>query len=559
MIKKIIALVITITLILSAFAGCGGSGGGGSSNANTATAVFPALAQEYAVSRNITAVALQQYIYARLLLEQLTQSTTPEEFEGLIDETLEAFLYADEFAAKAVKYAEWAALKNGDSLDTANAVIKTKFGNPFVLSAYAAGDPTFDPKAWAADITKKFDAGKVGEQVRNLAAQLGVDAKEAYEQLKAAQAIIKQGADADAAFYDTAMKAAMATKTACKVGLVVTGAIATGGVVAAGQLSTAGIFVESAVLAVNAVDAIVDVGVTGSTIYYGEDHAVTKVYQKMADDLAPIVAVANVTSILTCDFSKIEQLQKTAVGAIDFIGQSIVDLAYSDTVIGVDVSTKPDGKTEVNATAVDIPQTSDGKVDAPQLNKNLADAGLPPIPETAPDPVPIDNKVEEFKQTKPNPADVSKQIDEALKELEALLVELGKLDAMPDIVGKYVGTYAMTETIDSELTERQEGVISIAVDISGQTLTMSIDDWTGNAVPFEITEASGGSAKIEVHMTPYPDNPQLTYNIVFTITKDGTLSGTFYTRNTNYGIGKSGVITYGHDYFEEYIITATKQ
>jgi hypothetical protein len=198
-------------------------------------------------------------------------------------------------------------------------------------------------------------------------------------------------------------------------------------------------------------------------------------------------------------------------------------------------------------------------VDTPKLNKDLADAGLPPIPETEPDPKPIDKKVEEFKQTKPNPADVSNQIDEALKELEALLVELGKLDAMPDILGTYVGTYVMTETIDSELTERQEGVISIAVDMSGQTLTMSIDDWTGSAVPFEITEASGGSAKLEVHMTPYPGNPELTYNIVFTITKDGKLSGTFYTRNTNYGIGKSGVITYGHDYFEEYIINATKR
>jgi hypothetical protein len=268
-----------------------------------------------------------------------------------------------------------------------------------------------------------------------------VDAKEAYNQLLAAQDIIKKGADADAAFFDTAMKAAMATKTACKVGMVVTGAIVTGGVVAAGSLSTSAILAESAVIAINATDALIDVGVTSSTIFLGENHSITKILNITAAETAPFFAVAG---LYTSDFSKIGTITKDAAEAFSYIGQSLADYMYDGKFMGVDVSSKPDGKTEVKATAVDIPFAKDGTVDADKLNNSLTQVNFPAIPTEEADLKPIGQAIDEFEKTKPDPNDVLRQIDEALAELEALLIELGKIEAMPEFEGTYSGTYNQT-------------------------------------------------------------------------------------------------------------------
>jgi hypothetical protein len=435
--------------IMAALVGC--NGGKDSGGNNTAKVEFPALPKEYAVSNNVTGAALQQYIYARLKLEQLTQAETPEAFETLIAETIEAFQYADEFAVKAVQYADYAAMANEDNPKAKEngKILKTAAaakagGNPFVMTAYAAEDEKFDAKAWAEDVTKKYDAGTAGQQVKNLAEQLGVDAKEAYNQLLAAQDIIKKGADADAAFFDTAMKAAMATKTACKVGLLVAGTVASGGVLASVTVPSAAITtVNAAVFAVNAADCIVDIGVTTSTIVLGENHEVTAAFNGMAEDLAPFASVAGGVGLFTLPFgSTIER----ATSVFDYVGNSLADYMVNDKVIGIDVSKKQDGKTEVTATAIDIPQTSDGKVDAEKLTGDLEQAKLPAIPTEEPAPKPIDKVIEEVKKDIPDPADVSKQIDEALAEIKALLIELGKIEDMPDVVGMYSGTCHYTET-----------------------------------------------------------------------------------------------------------------
>jgi effector-binding domain-containing protein len=444
--KKTIVLLFAVICILSALASCGGNGGS-VAGLNTAKVEFPALPQEYAISNNVTGAALQQYIYARLKLEQLTQAESPEEFEKLIAETIEAFEYADEFAEKAVKYADYAVLANEDNPQAKETgkVIKTAaagaVSNPFVLTAYAAEEQPFDAKTWAEDITKKFDAGQAGQQVKNLAEQLGVDAKEAYNQLLAAQDIIKKGADADAAFFDTAMKAAMATKTACKVGMLVTGTIVTAGGVGAFATGYATVG-EAAVFMVNSADCIVDIGVTASTIIVGEDHKLTANLNAIADKIAPVTALTGLHGLYKTDFSKLGKITKLtdeAVGIFDYVGQSLADYMYNDKVMGVDVSSKPGGKTEVTATAIDIPQTKDGKVDADKLNQSLAQANLPAIPAEAPALKPIDQTIDDFKQTMPDPVVVSKQIDEALKQIEDLLNELGKAESTGAVAGTYSG------------------------------------------------------------------------------------------------------------------------
>ena len=390
---------------------------------------------------------MQQYIYARLLLEQLMQTESPEEFEGLIDGVLEAFEYAGEFAEKAMKYADFAELVTGGEgaaqAEKASVTVTPKSkrapGNPFVLTAYAAGEPSFDAKTWAEGITKTFDEGQPGQQVRNLAEQLGVDAKDAYEQLKAAQDIIKKGADADAAFFDTAMKAAMATKTACKVGMLVTGTIVTAGGVSALAAGSATLG-EAAVFMVNAADCIVDIGVTTSTIIVGEDHKLTAQMNKLADTIAPVTAVVGLHGLYKTDFSQLGKLTQETAEVFDYIGQSLTGYIYDEKkAVGIDAKKQADVTTEVKATAVEIPVTDDGKVDTDKLNADLAQANLPALPGETPAPKPIAQTIAEFEKSKPDPATVSKQIDEALKQIEELLVELGKVEAAGDIAGTYSG------------------------------------------------------------------------------------------------------------------------
>jgi len=533
--KKVLALLLVLIFTLTALTGCGKSG----VNVDTGKVTLPALPKEYVTSENITTAALQQYIYARLKLEQLTQAKTPEEFEKLVAETIEDFKYADEFAGKAVKYADYAALANENSPQAKGTIIEvktaTKGGNPFMSTVYAAGDEKFDAKAWAEDITKKFDAGEAGKQVRNLAEQLGVDAKEAYSQLKLAQDIIKKGADADAAFFDNAMKAAMVTKTACKVGLLVTGTIVTAGGV--GAVSTLGLAADAAILTVNAADCIVDIGVTTSTIVLGEDHYVTAALNKTADDIAPFVAVAGVGSIVRCDFSKADKLMATTISTLDYIGQSAMDYKYNDKIIGIDVSNKSDGKTDVKATAIEIPKTNDDKVDGDKLNKELEKANLPTIPSEAPELKPIDEAIKDFEKNKPDPAEVLKQIDEALKQIEALLKELGKIEDMPDIVGTYIGTFDSKHYDDAtgsihttssgnlsitfQVVNKLDGIYNVTFNPSGGFFTA--ETVRGKVV---LNESSG--------VAVYTASNDLGWSNTYTITVNGSkLTGEIKSKNSN--------------------------
>ena len=474
MIKRTVSVSLALTLVLTLLTGCGAGGGAGGATAmSTGTVELPAQAREYGVSSNVTAAVLQQYISARMKLEQLTQAKTAEEFGRLIGGTIKAFQYADQFAEKAIEYADYAALANEDSpqatgviLETKTAQAQTSLDNPFISAAYAADDKPFDAKAWAEDLTKKFDEGKPGQQVRNLAEQLGVDAKEAYNQLKAAQDIIKKGADADAAFFDTAMKAAMATKTACKVGMLVTGTIATAG--GLGGLATGYVSAsEAAVFMVNSVDCIVDIGVTASTIIVGEDHKLVADLNAIADKIAPVTTLMGLHGLLTTDFSllgKSAKITDETIGLFDFVGQSLADYAYSGKVVALDASGKADGKTQVKATAIDIPQTSEGKVDAEKLNNTLEKANLAALTVQGSDPKPIGQVLEDFEKAKPDPVNVLKQIDEALAELESLLVELGKISAAPDIEGTYSGSYDQSGGIS-----RLSGKLTVAMSLSDKS------------------------------------------------------------------------------------------
>ncbi|MCL1941762.1 MAG: ankyrin repeat domain-containing protein, partial [Synergistaceae bacterium] len=347
----------------------------------SAVAKIPNYPREYVITQNIGGLALQQYIYARLMLARL-QGADAKKFSAFLNETLEAFDYADKFADKTVKYANLAAQmgKRKAAMPRDGTMFSFEFLNPFAALAAYAADARQDVQAWAENITKMFDAGTAGRQVRDLAAQLNVDAKAAYDQLKLAQDIIKKGADKSAANYDAAMKLAMATKTACKVGLFATSVIASAGGTAALSSSVFTIG-EAAGIVINGVDTIVEVGQTASTIILGENHSVTAALDKASDAIAPI---SFATGLLTGSLDLKKLAGKTGalslgdkgsiVGAVEFVAAldaKILNKAYmsnKDQLLYVDMNAR---NQEIKALQLTIPKTADGKPDAGALNETL--------------------------------------------------------------------------------------------------------------------------------------------------------------------------------------------
>ena len=476
MTKKVLSLILVFSLI--ALTGCGGN----KNVLSSANFDVPKVASGYVAAQNVGASTLQQYIYARLKLEQLLETKDAQQFSKTLNETLEAFIYVRQFSEKSMKMCDYAALADKDN-KTTSSIIKTKY-NPFAMTAYAADNPQ-DAKKWAEELTKSFDAAKGNQKIKALSEQLGVDAKEAYKQLCAAQEIIKKGADADAAFFDTAMKAAMATKSTCKVALLVTSTIATGG--ASLSVSSVAAAANTSAMLINGIDAIVDVGQTASTIILGEDHKITKQLDATAEGIAPIVAV---TGLLTCNFKAVGNIGKLttvkekaeAIGTINYFAQSAVGLSQGQ-IMGIDLS--KDGKADVKE--IEIPKKTDDKADIPALNKTLEKENLPIIPAEDTNLKPFDEFVDEFKKDKPDSAKVLKEIDAALAELKELLIELGLLQDFADIKGVFSGNvttsaWGMTDTFAVSVTvgevDVDEAKCPIAVTFGNTTFntTASIID-----------------------------------------------------------------------------------
>lgn len=287
-----------------------------------------------------TAIALRQYIYARLLTEELAaadfKAMSMEETKKMTEETAlawevaELFTYsAGDIADSAIVLMEDHAAKPAASKDKLQAEFMTLAASPlsFSLTAYAAGDAKeFDPKAWADSLTKQYDALKGAKRYRQLAQQLGTDAKSAYEQMTLAQEIIRHQATADAAFWDKLTKAAQATKTASKVGLLGLSMAATGG----GSVA----LLEGAGLLVGGVDCIVDVAETGSTILLGDNNQVAVAFGDIKEKLGP---VSSLIGLATLNPSGVGKAAKDTTEALVYITDSLVDLFYEDKIVGIKV------------------------------------------------------------------------------------------------------------------------------------------------------------------------------------------------------------------------------
>ncbi|MDY0257993.1 zinc ribbon domain-containing protein [Gudongella oleilytica] len=291
-------------------------------------------------SSEASAIALKQYIYARIKTEEfekavLDKASIPE--LKIISESTaraweDAMVYAsvaEEINIQAIEVLESKIISRTKILNAFQSQLMFTAAAPvryqtFTLTPIVPKE--IDPKTWAESLTKKFDSTKGARRYNQLAQQLGTDAKAAYEQMQLAQQIINNEATEDAAFWDKLTQAAQVTKTACKVGLLGISMIGTGG----GSVA----LLEGAGLLVGGVDCIVDVAETGSTIILGDGNQVAVAFGDIKEKMGP---VSSLVGLVTLNPSGIGKAAKDTTEALVYVSDSLVDLFFEDKVMGIKV------------------------------------------------------------------------------------------------------------------------------------------------------------------------------------------------------------------------------
>lgn len=371
--KRGAALLLAAAFALTA-TGCGSLFG---QKPVTAVRTAPPPAAQ-AANAGVT-LALRQYVFARLKTEQAAEMAMqylPQEAAALADEAALAWQNAIALTDTSLLMAEQAAAllpctlpaQTADATTAAQtAVFHTPAAaRPTMLNTGGAKD--FDYQAWAEKLTKQYDAIKGNQTIRQLAQQLGTDARSAFEQLALAQEILHDEAMLDAAHWDKVLKIYQGVKTTCKVGLFVTATIASGGgTVAALQTSSMSLGAAGATI-VGGTDCIVDVAVTGSTIILGEKDQVTVAFNDIKDKLAPVSAVVGLIS-----FNGGETGEQLA-----YLGDSLTDWFFDGKIMGVKVSVTDAGGISVNGQAIDTAGLSEAGLQQALTAAGLALPGTPP-------------------------------------------------------------------------------------------------------------------------------------------------------------------------------------
>lgn len=320
------------------------------------------------------ALTLRQYVNARLITESFAAADfrlmSAEEIKEMTDavalawETVEVCAFAaQEISDQALFVLEGSSGKQVSMSGQQQARFMTLTANPADASMAAVADSggrKVDPQAWAENLTKQYDAIKGAQRYKQLAEQLGTDAKSAYEQVLLAQEIIYNKGMADAAFWDKMTKAAQITKTTCKVGLLVTSSIATGG----GSVT----LLEGAGFIANGLDCVVEVADTGSTIMLGEGNKIAAAFGDIKDKIAP---VSSVIGLLSLNPSSLTTKTKDTADALVYISDSFLDWFNEGKVMGVQVSQAGDGKVSVTGQMINVEGMDDAKAEAA-----LKDAGF---------------------------------------------------------------------------------------------------------------------------------------------------------------------------------------
>ncbi len=306
------------------------------------TVSHPLESKEQQTMNAAAAVAVRRYVEARIKTDAFVaadfHAMSADARAQMINELAQLWEAALDQATALQNSAS--AMKDPASKGMAAAFLSASAGKRCSVRALsvdsgAAGAPanTFDPKAWAENFTKQYDSIKGANTIKQLAAQLGTDAKEAYAQLTLAQDIIRSGAAEDAAYYDQLTKIAQATKTACKVGLFVTATIATGGGTLGTLAASSMTLGQAGAVIVGGTDCIVDVATTGSTIILGEGSQVTVAAEGLKDKLAPLSAVVGLVTFNPASTGE----------QIAYIGDTLADWFFEGKILGVKVAGDSDG------------------------------------------------------------------------------------------------------------------------------------------------------------------------------------------------------------------------
>lgn len=344
--QAFLALLMVCVMIFSLTA-CGGQKTGGSEEIKPVTVEREPEPQALQTANEATAIALRQYVYARLLTEAFltadASAMTTEELSEMAHELLLAWENAELFSSTAMELTDKAVLllekptvKQTSAVGQPQAKFMTLAAAPlnFSLVAYAAENSgrKIDPQTWAENLTKQYDALKGAQRYQQLAQQLGIDAKTAYEQMALAQKIIHNAAELEEAegvvnAYTESINYLQGVKTASKVGVFVVGTVVTGGGSLTALSTSSFTLAQTAGTIVGGVDCIVDVGATGSNIILGENHQVTVGFDDVKNKLAPVSAVVGLAS-----FNSAETGEQLA-----YIGDTLTDWFFDGKVMGVQV------------------------------------------------------------------------------------------------------------------------------------------------------------------------------------------------------------------------------
>lgn len=369
--KSKIALLLIFMMVFS-LAACGGQSESGTGEENLNAVIREADPPVLQTANEATAIALKQYIYARLMTEQLAAEDLTQMPEAERIERIDALVSAWESAAAFAKSAE--ELTNQAVLELENTAaltipVKSPGKDSFRLFAtvYAADEAAeFDQKAWAEKLTKQYDAIKGGKRYNQLAQQLGVDAKTAYEQMAMAQKIIHDGAMADADWNNKVVNILQATKTTSKVAVLGLSLVATGGA----SVSV----LEGAGFIASGIDCAIEVADTSSTIILGEKNKVSVGFNELKKKTAPFTAVIG---LLNFDLANLKDKTKGTGDALIYISDSLTDLIFENKVLGMEISKTKDGKVAINGQAIDV-----SGMGTEEVKSALENAGYP-LPESA--------------------------------------------------------------------------------------------------------------------------------------------------------------------------------
>ena len=235
---------------------------------------------------NSTTLAVREYAKARILVDELLALDidevygNPEKFGEYMQKINDAKAAYDNVLKSA------AVLDRASSHSAAAAEAELLSMQQQDVSLFATEEEQLH---WAEQITKQYDSIKGTKKLGELGKMLGCDAKEAYEQLTAAQDILRGKYMSDAKTADNWVKGLTVVKTGCKVSLFVGATIATAGAGGATLTGATGLLLSGA-------DATIDVGRTTAVVAFGDDSKIVSNYEKT---FAPITTASTIFSICT--------------------------------------------------------------------------------------------------------------------------------------------------------------------------------------------------------------------------------------------------------------------